>query len=80
MEQAKQTIHDLTSRDGHHKTTINEEHREAVTNEHVRPHEHEHVTTAVDRDVHKDHHHTIVQPLTHTETLYSNRKRDLLIF
>ncbi|KAH7165335.1 hypothetical protein EDB81DRAFT_640180 [Dactylonectria macrodidyma] len=69
MEQAKQTIHDLTSRDGHHKTTINEEHREAVTNEHVRPHEHEHVTTAVDRDVHKDHHHTIVQPLTHTETL-----------
>ncbi|KAF7550017.1 hypothetical protein G7Z17_g5991 [Cylindrodendrum hubeiense] len=71
MENAKQAVSDFTSRDGQHKTTVNEDIRQAVTEEHVRPHDHQHVTTAIDRDVHKDHHHTVIQPLKQKEILYS---------
>merc|ERR1711959_724677 len=41
----------------------------AVTEEHVKPQRHENVTKAVDREVHQDHHHTVVQPIKHKEVL-----------
>jgi hypothetical protein len=41
----------------------------AVQNEKVTPTRHENVTTAVDREVHQDHHHTSVQPIQDREIL-----------
>ncbi|KPM43818.1 hypothetical protein AK830_g2817 [Neonectria ditissima] len=80
MDKAKQVLSDITSRDGHHKTSVHEDVRQAVTEEHIKPTEHQNVTTAVDRDIHKDHHHTVVQPLEHRETLpekHSHRVADV---
>ncbi|KAH6995910.1 hypothetical protein BKA56DRAFT_472903 [Ilyonectria sp. MPI-CAGE-AT-0026] len=80
MEKAKQAISDFTSRDGQHKTSVQQDVRESVTDEHRKAHQHENVTAAVDRDVHKDHHHTVVQPLEHTEVLpekHSHRVADV---
>ena len=69
MEKAKQAVANFVSRDGKHTTTVDENVRAAVTDEHVRPHEHEEVVTAVDKEVHQDHHHTTVQPVTVKEKL-----------
>lgn len=69
MEKAKQAVAKLVSRDGKHTTEVDEDVRQAVTDEQVRPHRHEHVTTAVDKEVHQDHHHTTVQPLKAKEVL-----------
>jgi hypothetical protein len=41
----------------------------AIVNENVTPTKHEHVQTAVDREIHQDHHHTSVQPIQHKEVL-----------
>merc|ERR1712000_768411 len=40
-----------------------------VTQENVTRTQHENVTTAVDREVHQDHHHTSVQPIKDREVL-----------
>ncbi|TQN67404.1 hypothetical protein CSHISOI_08140 [Colletotrichum shisoi] len=69
MDKAKQAVSSFVSKDGHHKTTVDEDVNRAVTEEQVRPHRHEEVTTAVDREVHQDHHHTTVQPLKDREVL-----------
>lgn len=69
MEKAKQAVSNFISRDGKHTTTVDEDVRKAVTDEHVRPHQHEDITTAVDKEVHQDHHHTTVQPINAKETL-----------
>ncbi|KAJ0163850.1 hypothetical protein CTA2_2265 [Colletotrichum tanaceti] len=69
MDKAKQAVSSFVSKDGHHKTTVDEHVNRAVTEEQVRPHRHEEVTTAVDKEVHQDHHHTTVQPLKHQEVL-----------
>ncbi|KAL6878559.1 hypothetical protein J3F83DRAFT_758450 [Trichoderma novae-zelandiae] len=69
MNKVKKAVGDLVSRDGKHDTSVEEEVRRPVTNEHVRPQEQENVTTAVEKDVHQDHHHTTVQPLQHQEVL-----------
>merc|ERR1711959_700019 len=47
----------------------------AVTEEHVKPQRHENVTKAVDREVHQDHHHTVVQPIKHKEVLHGDDKK-----
>lgn len=69
MEKAKAAVQDFISRDGKHKTTVDEDIRAPVTEEHIKPHQHDEVTTAVDRSVHVDHHHTTVQPVAAKETL-----------
>lgn len=69
MQKAKSVIENLTSQDGKHKTTVDEEVRQPVTEGHVRPQQHENVTTAVGKEVHQDHHHTTVQPVNEQETL-----------
>lgn len=72
MQKAKKVFENLTSQDGKHTTTVDEEVRRPVTDEHVRPQEHEAVTTAREKEVHQDHHHTTVQPVQDTETLLVN--------
>lgn len=72
MQKAKKVFENLTSQDGKHTTTVDEEVRRPVTDEHVRPKEHEAVTTAREKEVHQDHHHTTVQPVQDTETLLVN--------
>ncbi|KAL2875157.1 hypothetical protein SGCOL_009588 [Colletotrichum sp. CLE4] len=69
MDRAKQAVSSFISKDGHHKTSVDEDVNRAVTEEQVRPHRHEEVTTAVDKEVHQDHHHTTIQPVQHKETL-----------
>lgn len=69
MEKAKQAVSNFISGDGHHKTTVHEDVNRPVTEEQVHTHRHENVTTAVDREVHQDHHHTTVQPVKAQETL-----------
>ncbi|KAK2593080.1 hypothetical protein QQS21_009210 [Conoideocrella luteorostrata] len=69
MEKAKQAVSNFLSQDGKHKTTVDEEIRKPVIDEHVHPEQHEQVVTAVDREIHQDHHQTIVQPIKDQETL-----------
>lgn len=69
MQKAKQAAASFLSKDGKHKTTVDQDVRAAVTEEHVKPAEHENVTTAVDKEVHQDHHQTRVQPIKARETL-----------
>ncbi|KAF6810822.1 allergen [Colletotrichum plurivorum] len=74
MEKAKQAVSSFISGDGHHKTTVSQDANQAITEEQVMPHQHENVTTAVDKEVHQDHHHTTVQPIRAKETLRSPEK------
>lgn len=69
MDKAKSAVSNFMSGDGHHKTTVTQDASQAITEEQVRPHQHENVTTAVDKEVHQDHHHTHIQPIKHKETL-----------
>jgi hypothetical protein len=68
MQRAKAAAASFLSRDGKHKTTVDQDVNAAVTEEHVKPHEHETVLTAVDREVHQDHHQTRIQPIVAKET------------
>lgn len=70
MEKAKKAVSNFLSQDGKHKTTVDEDVRKPVTEEHVFPEQHEQITTAVDREVHQDHHQTVIQPIKAKETLY----------
>merc|ERR1712078_615016 len=69
MQKAKAAVGSFLSKDGKHKTTVDQDVNDAVTEEHVKPHEHETITTAVDREVHQDHHQTRIQPVNAKETL-----------
>merc|ERR1712000_386130 len=69
MQKAKQAAASFLSKDGKHKTTVDQDVNAAVTEEYVKPTQHENVTTAVDREVHQDHHQTRVQPVLAKETL-----------
>lgn len=69
MEKAKQVVQNFISSDGKHKTTVDRDTQPGITEEVVKPHQHENVTTAVDREVHQDHHQTIIQPIQAKETL-----------
>ncbi|KID83444.1 allergen [Metarhizium guizhouense ARSEF 977] len=69
MEKAKKAVSNFLSQDGKHKTTVDEDVRKPVTEEHVFPEQHEQITTAVDREVHQDHHQTVIQPIKAKETL-----------
>ncbi|KAI6778635.1 uncharacterized protein J7T54_002903 [Emericellopsis cladophorae] len=68
MQKAKAAAASFLSKDGKHKTTMDQDVNAAVTEEHVKPHEHEKITTAVDREVHQDHHQTRIQPVDAKET------------
>merc|ERR1711939_239248 len=63
MDKAKAAVGSYLHKDGKHDTTVHETVNPAVTQENVTRTQHENVTTAVDREVHQDHHHTSVQPL-----------------
>jgi len=78
MEKAKQAVSNFVSKDGKHRTTVEEESRPAVTQEAVRPHQHENVTTAIDKEVHQDHHHTTFQPLVAKETLPEQHTHNMI--
>ncbi|KHN96010.1 allergen [Metarhizium album ARSEF 1941] len=69
MEKAKKAVSNFLSQDGKHKTTVDEDVREAVTEEHVYPEQHEQIVTAVNREVHQDHHQTVIQPIKAKETV-----------
>lgn len=70
MEKAKKAVSNFLSQDGKHKTTVDEDVRKPITEEHVFPEQHEQITTAVDREVHQDHHQTVIQPIKAKETSY----------
>ncbi|KAM0811804.1 hypothetical protein AB5N19_12160 [Seiridium cardinale] len=53
----------------HDSTTIHKDKVAAVVHEDVKPHEHEKVDTVVDKEVHKDHYHTTIQPVKDTKVL-----------
>lgn len=72
MEKAKQAVSKFLSKDGKHDTTIDQDVRDPVVKEQVRPQKHEEVTTAIDQEIHQDHHQTVVQPLAAQETLYAH--------
>ena len=69
MEKAQKLVSDFMSRDGQRKTIVDQDYRQVITEEHVRPQQHEEVTTAIDKEIHQDHHQTIIQPIQATETL-----------
>jgi len=67
MDKAKAAVHDFVSRSGKHDTAVDETVAPAVVSEKVQPTRHENLTTAVDREIHQDHYHTTVQPISHQE-------------
>ncbi|TQV91120.1 allergen-like protein [Cordyceps javanica] len=69
MDKAKKAVASFLSKDGKHDTTIDQDVRDPVVKEQVRPQRHEEVITAVDQEIHQDHHQTVVQPLNVKETL-----------
>jgi len=69
MDKAKAAVSNFLSKDGKHDTTVHETVNPAVQHEKVTPTRQENVTTAVDREVHQDHHHTSVQPIKDREIL-----------
>ena len=69
MDKAKQSISSFMSHNNEHKTSVDQDQRAAITEEHVRPERHEEVTTAIDKEIHQDHHQTIIQPIQATERL-----------
>jgi hypothetical protein len=50
-------------------TTVLQEEATAVVHEDVKRHEHEQVDTVVDKEVHKDHYHTTIQPIKDEKVL-----------
>ncbi|KUI54237.1 hypothetical protein VP1G_01662 [Cytospora mali] len=69
MEAAKAAVFKHLSRDGHHETEVQEHIKPAVQHEHVQPTQHEKVYRPMDKEVHREHHHTTVQPITDKEVL-----------
>jgi len=69
MDKAKSAVSEFMHKSGKHDTTVHENVAPAVTQETVQGKRHENTTTAVDREIHKDHHHTSVQPIQHQEVL-----------
>ncbi|KAM3509934.1 hypothetical protein MY11210_006124 [Beauveria gryllotalpidicola] len=69
MDKAKKAVSNFLSKDGKHDTTIDQDVREPVVKEQVRPQRHEEIVTAVDQEIHQDHHQTVVQPLSTKEVL-----------
>lgn len=63
MESAKAAVKDFLSHHGKHDTEVTSSTSPAVTNETVTRTNDNRVTTAVDKEVHQDHHHTTVQPV-----------------
>merc|ERR1712093_278669 len=61
MDKAKAAVGSFLRKDGKHDTTVHETVNPAVTQENVTRTQHENVTTAVDREVHQDH-HTLLCP------------------
>lgn len=76
MEAAKAAVNKITGKTGH-KTDVDETVNPAVTSETVKPHRHEEVTEAVNREVHQDHYHTTIQPVSHKERLPEKHTHNL---
>jgi len=69
MNKAKEAVAGFLNKDGKHDTTVHESINPAVTNERVTRTQHEEQQTAIDREVHQDHHHTSIQPVKDREVL-----------
>lgn len=77
MDEAQRAVADFTSKKGH-TTEVDELVHPGVTAETIKPHRHEETTEAINREVHQHHHHTTVQPISHTETLPEKHSHNLL--
>ena len=77
MEKAKAAVKSFTSKHGE-TTDVHESVRAPVTDQHIKPTRTEEVTTAVDREVHRDHHHTTIQPLQHREVLPESHTHNIV--
>jgi hypothetical protein len=64
-----QEIVKFVAHDGEHHTTVDESVFKVVTDEHIRTYQHEEITHALDKEIHEDHHYTVVQPIEVTENL-----------
>ncbi|QIX02376.1 hypothetical protein AMS68_007893 [Peltaster fructicola] len=63
MESAKNAVKDFLGHHNKHSTEVHSQTAPAVTNETVTRTNDERVTTAIDKEVHQDHHHTTIQPV-----------------
>lgn len=69
MDKAKATVDKFMSNTGHHDTSVDQQTAPTVTHEVVKPTQHEEVSKAVNKEVHQDHYHHIVQPVQDKEVL-----------
>lgn len=69
MNKARSAIDSLLARDGKHDTSVHEIIKPAVEHEEVVHTQREVTQMAVDREVHQDHYHTSVQPVSQREVL-----------
>ncbi|TVY32374.1 hypothetical protein LSUB1_G008894 [Lachnellula subtilissima] len=77
MDKAKAAVGNFLSKDGKHDTTVHETINPAVQQEHVTRSQANEETKAVDREVHQDHYHTSVQPISDREVLPEQHSHQL---
>jgi len=78
MNKAKEAVSGFLNRDGKHDTTVHETINPAITNEHVTRTQHNEQQTAIDREIHQDHHHTSVQPVKDREVLPEQHSHNMV--
>jgi len=78
MDKAKAAVSDFMSKSGHHDTQVHERVAPGVTNETINEQRREERQIALDKETHIDHHHTSVQPVTHSEVLPEQHHHNLI--
>jgi len=75
---AKAAVAEFMAKAGHHDTTVHERVAPAVLHETINKTQHEEVLTAIDKEVHQDHYHTSVQPVTDRQILPEQHTHNLV--
>lgn len=76
--QADSAVKEFMAKAGHHDTTVHERVAPAVLHETVNRTQHEDVTTVIDKEIHQDHYHTSVQPITDRQVLPEQHTHNLV--
>jgi len=76
--EADVAVQEFMAKAGHHDTTVHERVAPAILHETVNRTQHEDVTTVIDKEIHQDHYHTSVQPITDRQVLPESHTHNLV--
>ncbi|KAK3721026.1 hypothetical protein LTR37_003316 [Vermiconidia calcicola] len=78
MTAAQNAVKEFMTKNGHHDTTVHELVRPAIYHTTITHNTREEEATAVDRELHQDHYHTSIQPITDEETVEEQHHEHIL--